>query len=287
MAIGIPGMNLQGGFPGLPVAGPGVAQPSSPVDPGMLMQLIQTLLQLLQSQGMNPEQAQQALADMGLGALTGAPATGGTGNAGSAAMIAPQQAAGQAQQALEGARSVGAQVEGMLRGDAPNVAVLDDFSGPGSHGEEIAGLIENGDPEGGAIGTLRYNVNGGGDVSANIAGSLGDVARRVAQGEKVDAVNLSQQSFQASGSSQAVRDRIAQLQQLGVPVVVSAGNGGPGQQNPLAGGAALVVENSARGSEGRSACRSIASASITWICINLLRPECTMSTPSPSGPALA
>jgi hypothetical protein len=233
----------------------------------MLMQLIQTLIALLMQNGMSAEQAQQAVAEMtgmggaggagaagmgGAGASGGAGAAGNAGNAGNAgdaggaAAMSPAEAAGQAMQGMAGAQALGQGFEEILRG-GPNVAVIDDFSGPNSHGQQIAGQIEGQD-----VRTTRYNIANGGDLTANISGSLDDVLRRVASGQQVDAVNLSQQSFQATGGAQGVRDRIAQLQQMGVPVVVSAGNGGPGARNQLAGGAAFVVENSARGSESRA-----------------------------------
>lgn len=180
----------------------------------------------------------------------GAAAVGGGGGAGAMAAMDAGAAAAQAAGGLGGAQQLGAAFEGMLRGDVPNVAVIDDFSRPGSHGDEIANIIANGDPAGQGINTLRLNIANGGDLNSNIAGALDQVLRQVQNGGHIDAVNLSQQNF--NGGSQAIEDRIRALQQAGVPVVVAAGNGGPGQQNGLARGAALVVENSARGSEGRS-----------------------------------
>ena len=239
------------------------AKPGQSVDPNMLMQVIQMIMQLLQQGGMSPEQAQQAVEGMtggmgGGGEAGGAGAAGGAGNAGNAGnaggaaamggagdMMSPMAAAGQAQEALGGARQLGDAFAGIMGG--PTVAVLDDFSKAGSHGDEIAAIIQ-----GGGVNAAKFNIAGGGDLAGNIANSLGDVIGRVQKGQQVDAVNLSQQMFQASGSSEAVQQRIAQLQAMGVPVVVAAGNGGPGQQNTLARGAAFQVENSGRGSEGRA-----------------------------------
>lgn len=239
-------------FPG----GGGVAGPQ-PGDTELFMQLAQTLLALLQSRGGAGTGAGGPVGGATM-APVGAPAAGApAGDAGSAVVGGPtgpmsaQEAAGAARGGLMGARQLGRGFEDVLR-DTPTVAVIDDFSRPGSHGDQIASLIENGDPDGGAIRTMRYNIANGGDLTSNIAGSLDDVLRRVQNGQKVDAVNLSQQNFQASGSSQALQDRIARLQEAGVPVVVAAGNGGSGQQNQLARGAAFVVENSNRGSENRA-----------------------------------
>jgi hypothetical protein len=236
-------------FPG--AGGGGGPQPG---DTELFMQLAQTLLALLQGRG---AAAGGAPTGGGAAAPAGAAAAAGpTGQAGSAvgapaAPMSATEAAGAARGGLMGARQLGRGFEDVLR-DTPTVAVIDDFSRAGGHGDQIASLIENGDPEGGAIRTMRHNIANGGDLTSNIAGSLDDVLRRVQNGQKVDAVNLSQQNFQASGSSQALQDRIARLQEAGVPVVVAAGNGGAGQQNQLARGAAFVVENSNRGSESRA-----------------------------------
>lgn len=266
--IGFPGLTSNpapsgGGLQGLQGLLGGLStgvRPGQPVDPNQLMQIIQMIMQLLQQGGMSAEQAQQAVEGMtggmgGGGEAMGAGAAGGAGNAGNAgnaggaeaagASMSPMAAAGQAQEALTGARQLGDAFAGILGG--PTVAVLDDFSQAGGHGDEIAAIIQ-----GGGVNAAKFNVAGGGDLAGNIANSLGDVIGRVQRGQQVDAVNLSQQMFQSSGGSEAVQQRIAQLQAMGVPVVVAAGNGGPGAQNSLARGAAFQVENSARGSEGRA-----------------------------------
>ena len=254
------GQAIQGLLGGL---NPG-ARAGGQLDPNVLMQWIQMIMQLLQQGNLSQEQAQQALKGLtgGMGGAGEAGAAGGPGNAGNAGnaggaeaaagMSAPMAAAGQAQEAMSGARQLGDAFAGILGSGGPVVAVLDDFSQAGGHGDEIAGLIA-----GGGATAAKYNINTGGDLAGNIANSLSGVISRVQNGAQVDAVNLSQQSFQDSGNSAAVQQRIAQLQAMGIPVVVAAGNGGPGQQNALARGAALQVENSARGSEARASSSGI------------------------------
>lgn len=261
--LGLGGGTAAGGLQGLQgLLGGLTPGKNGQLDPNVLMQIIQMIMQLLQSGQLSPEQAQQAMEGIGaggeMGGAGGAGEAGGAGNAGNAGnagaaggaeaaggMMAPEAAAGQAREALSGARQLGDAFAGIMGG--PTVAVLDDFSQAGGHGDEIAGIIQ-----GGGVNAAKFNIAGGGDLSGNIANSLGQVIAAAQSGRQVDAVNLSQQSFQASGNSDAVQQRIAQLQAMGIPVVVAAGNGGPGQQNTLARGAAFQVENSARGSEARA-----------------------------------
>ncbi len=252
--MAIPGLSLPG--LSLGVGGLNTGTRSGQIDPNMLMQIIQMIMQLLQQGNMTPEQAQEAIQGMmGGGEAGGAGNAGNAGNAGGAegagapagAMMEPTAAAGEAREAMDGARQLGDAFAGLLGAGGPTVAVLDDFSQAGGHGDEIAGIIA-----GGGATAAKYNINTGGDIAGNIANSLSGVISRVQNGAHIDAVNLSQQMFENNGNSQAVQQRIAQLQSMGIPVVVAAGNGGPGQRNSLANGAAFQVENSARGSEARA-----------------------------------
>ncbi len=251
-----PGVGVQSLLGGL-----SSAQAGGQLDPNMLMQIIQMIMQMLQQGSVSQEQAQQAIegltGGMGTGVGMQAGAAGEAGNAGNAgnaggaeaagATMPAAAAAGQAQEGMNGARQLGDAFAGLLGSGGPTVAVLDDFSQAGGHGDQIAGMIASD----GAT-AAKYNINTGGDLAGNIANSLSGVISRVQSGAQVDAVNLSQQMFRSSGNSEAVQQRIAQLQAMGIPVVVAAGNGGPGQQNTLARGAALQVENSNRGSEARA-----------------------------------
>ena len=120
--------------------------------------------------------------------------------------------------------------------NGPNVVVIDDFQR--SHGQEISQQIASG-----GVHTSNLDIGGQGDRAGKIASALDSVIQQVQSGTKVDAVNLSQQDFTKTQSTQAVQAKIAQLQQMGVPVVVAAGNEGKGAKNELAGTAAYVVGN--------------------------------------------
>ena len=167
-----------------------------------------------------------------------------TSYAGATAFNAPQAASTasfdpcQAQQVsasgLQGAQQLGQQFNGMVS-SAPNVAVIDDFS-TSNHGQEISGIIQSG-----GANTQGYDVTQNGGGASGVASALDNVIQQARSGKHFDAVNLSQQNFQASPATQAVQQRIQVLEQMGIPVVVAAGNGGPGQTNQYAIGASFVA----------------------------------------------
>lgn len=133
---------------------------------------------------------------------------------------------------------------------APVVAVVDDFVTDNdgyNHGNEIAGIVQN---EGAQA--LRLNIDNGGSRDVAIVNALDEVIARARSGQQIDAVNLSQQNFQASVTGGAIGQRLQVLQSMGIPVAVAAGNGGNMQQNQLTNGATFAVENSDFGSENRA-----------------------------------
>lgn len=122
------------------------------------------------------------------------------------------------------------------------VAVIDDFVAEKdgfNHGQEIASIIE----ESGAR-TQRFNIDRpGGDRTSLISSALDTLIAQVSRGQRVDAVNISQQDFQASATTARINRQVDLLESLGVPVVVAAGNE-PGKVNELARTADIVVESS-------------------------------------------
>lgn len=142
---------------------------------------------------------------------------------------------------LQGAQQLGQQFNGMVRRGGPTVAVIDDFNS--NHGNEVAGIVQ-----GGGANALRFDVNNGGSRDQGVLNALDNVIGAVQSGQRVDAVNLSQQNFQASATTGAIQQRIGLLESMGVPVVVAAGNNGGGAANQYAGNASFVVESGGPGS---------------------------------------
>lgn len=247
------GLGLPAGAPGAtpPGAGAGGAVPPElqalasqlGVDPSIFagantQEEIARILEMLMAMLSSNQQMFQGMGDFA-GGGAGAAAAGGAGGGG---RVSPA-----AQQLMGNLRSSSDAVfQGFSAfGGGPTVAVVDDFNS--SHGGEIAGIIQQG-----GANTLGFDVNGRGGLS----GALNGVIGRLASGESIDAVNLSQQAFGNALSEQEYKNIGRQIDtiqnQFGVPVVVAAGNGGAGQQNRLADRASLVVENSNFGSEGRA-----------------------------------
>lgn len=135
---------------------------------------------------------------------------------------------------------------GGQQGGRPRVAVIDDFQT--GHGFRMEQTLN-----GSGADTLRFNTNQpGANRTTMIANALQDVAARLDRGEKVDAISLSQQDFGVGPDTGRIQQLMQYIQQRhGVPVVVAAGNAGPGAQNQLANGAALVASNAAPGSDFR------------------------------------
>lgn len=199
------------------------------------------------------------------GAYGGGPVqqTGGLPNNGSQANY-PQ---GTQSQRLANTMNVSQQLNNGWQGKqdgATRVAVIDDFvtgNDGFNHGAEIDGIIRGGGAttsgavQGGSnVETVQFNINNGGNRTQNIASSLDRIANLAAQGQRFDAVNISQQDFGNNADTAAVREKIDLLQrQFGIPVVVAAGNNAQGVRNSLAGSAAFVVENSTVGSDFRAA----------------------------------
>ncbi|MEW6278504.1 MAG: hypothetical protein AB1758_07785, partial [Candidatus Eremiobacterota bacterium] len=181
---------------------------------------------------------------------------------------------------VQGSEDLQAGWKGYLKDeDELVIAVIDDFAPEtdeantapdGSHfnhGKTIEHIIR----EGGAaangsvsseeplqIRTITYNVDNPGQQRVDgIRLALEDVLARVKAGEPIDAVNISQQALSDFDGSEEVDQILRTLQDdYGVPVVVAAGNGGPGASNRLAREAAIVVENSEYGKETRASSSS-------------------------------
>ena len=143
---------------------------------------------------------------------------------------------------------------------AINVVQIDDFvsekNSPNNkgqffnHGETVASILEAGGatPElGPDVQVSKLNIDDGGsgqNRTKNISKALDKVILAAQQNpDSVDAVNISQQDAQAGMSEQAIRDKIVQLQNLGIPVVVAADNFGSTTPNQLAPESALVVQS--------------------------------------------
>lgn len=160
---------------------------------------------------------------------------------------------------LQGAQRLGQQFNEIVGGN-PNVAVVDDFSSGSGHGQRMAGTIQ----QGSGAGTSGFDIANSGGVSQ----ALDNVISAAQNGQHFDAVNLSQQNFQASQETAAVQQRIQVLQSMGIPVVVAAGNAGPNNTNQYAVGAAFVAgantADSGRGNVvGAGATTSDAAANVT------------------------
>jgi hypothetical protein len=126
-----------------------------------------------------------------------------------------------------------------------NIAQIDDFSTDQSgfnHGREIAKTLN---PDGNSN-LLQFNIAGG-DRMQNISNALDDVLAKVQSGQRVDAVEIPQVSANDGPAAQAIRDKIEQLTQAGVPVIIAAGNNGPNQHNFLETDHSFNVENVVNG----------------------------------------
>lgn len=136
--------------------------------------------------------------------------------------------------------------------DPVDVFVIDDFNpdrsqpnkaGAGffNHGETVSQIAKSGGSHAelaNQVAVHKYNINRGG-INSSRSGAIGDVLDRVIQiaqtdPSKVDAVNISQQEFEESTDSQRVQAKIQKLIDMGIPVVVAAGNDGPTEKNQLA-----------------------------------------------------
>lgn len=152
------------------------------------------------------------------------------------------------------------------------VATDDNFN----HGETVCRKIASGGIDPSLAGWIifhRYNVGqpagGSPELTDQWAGKIAQVLESIvtkakANPQAVDAVNISLQDFDETPNTRRVRARINELLLLGIPVVIAAGNMGPGARNTLAVRNAFVVvatengelkEDSGKGNvraEGRS-----------------------------------
>lgn len=127
-----------------------------------------------------------------------------------------------------------------------NIAQIDDFSTDRTgfnHGQEIAKTLN---PDG-STNLMQFNIAGGGDRTQNISNALDSVLAKVKSGQRVDAVEIPQVDANDNATTQAIRAKIEQLTQAGVPVILAAGNNGPGQHNFLETNSSFNVENTVNG----------------------------------------
>lgn len=136
------------------------------------------------------------------------------------------------------------------------VAQLDDFNN--QHGANMASIIRQGGHEpqlAGQTQLLQYQVidhQNPANSNNAIADALEDVIIRVQNGQDIDAVNMSLQSFGNDPGSARVRQRIEQLTRMNVAVLVAAGNEGAQNVNTLATPGALVVQSATGGVRNQS-----------------------------------
>jgi hypothetical protein len=117
-----------------------------------------------------------------------------------------------------------------------------------NHGLEVGRALAagGGDPSlAGKIDLQQYNVAG--NIEQGTLNALRDIEQQVRSGKRVDAVNISLQDNANNATTQQIRQSIERLSTLGVPVVVAAGNNGPGQVNTLASNSAFVVRSATNG----------------------------------------
>lgn len=121
----------------------------------------------------------------------------------------------------------------------PKIAVIDDFNG--THGPQVINNIQAG-AGGRALDIQQFGLNPQASTAQyeqQMIGHLQTILNRVKNGEKFDAVNISQASTADSPGSQQIRNLIGQITTLGVPVMIAAGN--DGRQNQLIGPGATVI----------------------------------------------
>ncbi len=122
-----------------------------------------------------------------------------------------------------------------------------------NHGNAIADTLRGGGQTPGLANQVtlkQIDVSGSNSpeqFTRRVSSALQTVLAQAQSGQDVDAVNLSLQDFQATASIPEVRNLIGQLSAMGIPVVVSAGNGGPNQVNQLVGPGAFIVESMTNG----------------------------------------
>ncbi len=127
------------------------------------------------------------------------------------------------------------------------IAQIDDFGS--NHGNAVGQAIQQG--TGGNADIIKFDVQGG-NTSGKIASSLNSIVQRVRNGETIDAVNISMQDFNNGPDKDQIHQSIAELKRMGVPVVVAAGNNGPGQVNRIGDANSFNVESATNGQRNAS-----------------------------------
>jgi hypothetical protein len=119
-----------------------------------------------------------------------------------------------------------------------------------NHGETVASILETGGTEkklGKDVQVNKINVGQGQAMGQQVNAISSALSRVITSAlldpAKVDVVNLSQQEAAATPDSLAVRQKIKMLQEMGIPVVIAAGNLGPNTPNQLAYKRGFVVQS--------------------------------------------
>lgn len=130
---------------------------------------------------------------------------------------------------------------------SPNQASATDATKGFNHGQTVSNIIRSGGIT--PIATNNLNVQ---DVNINIpnvdrAKAISDALDKIIKDVKanpasVDAVNLSQASAGTDAGTKLIQQKIKELQDLGVPVLIAAGNNGINTPNTLAPTGAIVVQ---------------------------------------------
>ena len=127
----------------------------------------------------------------------------------------------------------------------PTVVEIDNFvtdSQGFNHGEQVAKTINaNND-----INVIKMDISSG-DGYANVSNALDQVLARLKNGERIDAVNLSQQAYTENAKAAEIRAKLDQIAAMGVPVDVAAGNDGPNQTNVLVSAHSFSVASTTNG----------------------------------------
>jgi hypothetical protein len=176
----------------------------------------------------------------------------GIQKAASTAKALPQQALQNSSPAAGGAGNAGNSQSAGKGNGRLKIVQIDNFSADNTgfnHGQEMAKVLKNGGGDqslSGKVDLDQYNVAGG-NTTKKASDALRNVLQRVQSGEQVDAVHMPLQAFQQDGNTQEVKQLIDQLAAAGVPVVVAAGNEGPGKQNALTDDNSFNVQSATNG----------------------------------------
>jgi hypothetical protein len=190
-----------------------------------------------------------------LGGKKSAPPKGAAPQAAPPAAAQKPPAAGSAgnAQAAQGGGVNPGNAQAAAGGNGPlKVVQIDNFSADNTgfnHGQEMAKVLKSGGGDASLAGQValdQYNVSGG-NTNKKASDALRDVLARVQNGEQIDAVHMPLQAFEQDGDTQEVKQLAEQLSAAGVPVVLPAGNEGPGKQNALNGNNTFNVQSATNG----------------------------------------